>query len=97
MLIINSEYDSWSIMYTLGIKCLTTGASGYTLAKCSHEEIDYIEAYHVKYDSLRNEILSYSKNSIWSISCSHHGYAYDDRFYDNPLEKVPASTGITVR
>ena len=35
--------------------------------------------------------------SIWSISCSNHVYACRDEFYNDPHQKIPASTGKTVK
>lgn len=98
ILMINSQYDSWSISNTLQIKCLQKGNSGYTLSHCSPSEKAYIETYRTAFNSFREDFVKYSnKNSVWSISCSQHGYAYDDNFYDSPLQRIPGETGLSVR
>lgn len=79
---INSEYDSWSIPNILGIRCLMNGTSGYTLANCSLEELQYIEKYRSTYKTAlsRFEMLN-DGLSLWSIACSNHVYAFFDQFY----------------
>lgn len=41
---------------------------------------------------LVKEVVGVQKNSIWTIACSHHGYAYDDKFYDKQEERVNGKT-----
>lgn len=41
--------------------------------------------------------MHFSKNNVWSIACSWHVYAVWGEYYENPKQKVPESTGETVR
>jgi hypothetical protein len=41
--------------------------------------------------------MHFSKNSIWTIACSQHVYAVWGEFYDAPAQKIPESSGMTVR
>ena len=56
-----------------------------------------IEEYRKVYLNFVTNFLHFSKNNIWTIACSQHVYAIWGEFYDNPLQKVPESTGITVK
>jgi hypothetical protein len=41
-MVLNSEYDSWGILYFLQINCLKDGVSGFTLSGCNSTELEYI-------------------------------------------------------
>lgn len=96
-LVINSEYDAWAISNALKISCLSKGSSGETLAKCDTGELDYIERYHQKFRDVMEFYTMVSRHSVWSIGCSHHGYNFEDEFYDSQQEKSPATNGMTLR
>ena len=36
-------------------------------------------------------------HSIWSISCSYHGYTLQNKMYDSPNQKAPGDKGITCK
>ena len=97
-MIINSEYDAYTIPNILKIKCLKNGTSGETLSKCNKTELDYIEKYRAAYKQTLNKFVAINPDlSIWSIACSKHVYACYKDFYDSPHQKIPANTGKTVR
>lgn len=97
-LVINSEYDSWSIPNILRIKCLSNGTSGFTLASCTFDQLQQIEQYRTFYkQTLAGFRAANPALSIWSIACSNHVYAFFDQFYNSPSQRIPAVTGRTVK
>lgn len=42
-------------------------------------------------------LTSSTKNSLWAIACSGHGYGASDSHYENSKERVPEDKGLTVR
>jgi O-palmitoleoyl-L-serine hydrolase len=98
MLVLSSEYDSWAIQYFVQLDCLKDGVSGFTLSGCNASELALIEQYRSNYKKTLNNFLEANQElSVWSIACSNHVYAFEDVFYDNPHERIPAQTGKTVR
>lgn len=96
-LVIHSEYDSWMINNLLEIDCLSEGEVGDTLTKCNTQELAYIQGYRSKLLEYFNNFLMFSKNSVWAISCAHHAFIFDDKFYSNQRQKAPVGNGITIR
>lgn len=82
MLLINSQYDSWAIKNVLDIDCLKDGKSGKSLADCNTSEISNIEVYRRLYLNFLSQFVQFSKNGVWTISCSTHVYAVYNSFYD---------------
>jgi O-palmitoleoyl-L-serine hydrolase len=97
-MIINSEYDAYSIPNILGFGCLRKGVSGETLTHCSQKELAYIEEYRQFYRGTLAKFLTVNpESSIWSVACANHGYASLALFYDSPFQKIPTTIGKTVR
>ncbi len=44
-----------------------------------------------------SQFVQFSKNGVWTISCSTHDYAVFNDFYDVDVQKVPETTGETVK
>ena len=97
VLLIASQYDSEAIPDILNIDCLKNGTTGKTLKDCNANQLTNIEQYRKVFVNFMNNFLHFSKNNVWSIACSQHVYAVWGEFYDNPLQKIPESTGQTVR
>jgi hypothetical protein len=56
-----------------------------------------IEVYRKSYLNFLSNFLQFSWHSVWTISCSQHVYAAYGNFYDVSEEKVPETTGFTVK
>ena len=97
VMLINSQYDSEAIPDILDIKCITNGTQGQTLAACTPADLANIEVYRKAYLAFVNNFMLFSKNSVWTIACSHHVYGVWGEFYDSAAQKVPESSGMTVR
>jgi len=55
-----------------------------------------IEDYRQKsLDSFKN-LTKYSKNGIWAVSCSQHGFLYNYIFYNTDYYLVPKKEGKTI-
>lgn len=58
----------------------------------------YIEKYRTSYLKTVNNFLEINQElSVWSISCAQHVYACWKGFYDDPMQKIPTTTGKTVK
>ena len=58
----------------------------------------YIEEYRLEYKEAVTSLMATNPDlSIWSISCSNHVYACRGDFYDNSHQKIPFTTGKTVK
>lgn len=97
MLLVNSQYDSYAIPFSLNINCLKPGTSGSTLSACNTSEIANIEVYRKAYLNFINNFLQFSRNSVWTISCSKHVYAVYDDFWESDAQRIPGSSGMSVR
>jgi hypothetical protein len=97
ILMIASQYDSEAIPTLLNINCLKNGATGKTLSGCNTTQIANIEQYRKIFLNFVTNFMHFSKNNVWSIACSQHVYAVWGEFYDSPLQKIPESSGSTVR
>jgi hypothetical protein len=68
------------------------------LSGCNASELALIEQYRRSYKKTLNNFIEVNQElSVWSIACSNHVYAFEDAFYDNPHERIPAQTGKSVR
>ena len=79
------------------MKCLKDGLSGKTLSACNPSELANIEIYRKAYLNFLNNYAQLSKSSVWTISCSNHDYSPLNNFYNVEQQKVPESTGLTVK
>jgi hypothetical protein len=93
-MLINSEYDEVGLE-GIGISCLKSSKTGKTLANCNATELEYIEAYRSQFLSFTADFMQFSKNSVWSISCSSHSFACYGNRYNVPEIKVPGGSGLT--
>ena len=85
-MVVNSEYDAWSVFNILGENCLKLGLSGYTLSHCNKTQMTQIEKYRSFYREMMAKFLVLNNQlSLWSIACSNHVYACLTLFYDSPL------------
>ena len=46
---------------------------------------------------MENDGQENNKNNVWSLGCCQHGYNWRNQFYDSLNERVPATTGYTIR
>lgn len=95
-LFLQSAYDHYIILFGGGIRCLTEGVSGYSLADCAETDLRVVEDYRQYYMNYLQRITSLGHN-VWSIACSWHAVALFDNFYESPLQKVPMESGSTMQ
>ena len=87
-----------ALMTLLDIGCLKNGTSGgITPTDCNTTEMGYIEGYRKSYMKLVEKLIDLPNVNIWTIACFLHCYAFMDEFYDVSTQKVPETTGMTVK
>jgi hypothetical protein len=96
-LLIGSEYDSWSINNTLQLKCLAPGKTEFTLARCSQDQLKYIESYRAYLEWFMETYEQSTKKNAWTIGCSQHRYSDQNKYFNSDSERVPATTGPTIK
>ena len=69
-----------------------------TLSGCSKTQLSYIQKYRDQYMQVITKMFVINDDySFWSIACSNHVYACLNDYYDNEKQKVPTTSGFTVR
>lgn len=56
-----------------------------------------IETYRKQYLDFVYNFMQFSYNSIWTVSCSAHVYAVYETLYNANEQRVPESTGLTIK
>lgn len=92
---IESQYDLYAINNIILLKCPQKTFPA-TLQRCNDTEMSAIEDYRKKSLDAFGNLTRYEKNGIWAISCSQHGFLYNNNMYNSNTYKIPKQTGATI-
>lgn len=86
-----SLYDSWSLYNIVGIRCV----EGFSISKCSQQDLSLIESYRQSTLQVMFEIGSKNQNGVWAPVCINHCYL-SNNFYSSNNYRIPQNSDYSL-